>query len=140
VRDGVEEIDGGWRIPLEGFVAEAMHGLGNTHLRLAREGVEAFISVPVDMAPAIEMLASARAVVVEATVDRDSRLTVDFGEGQILSVPPDPDFENWEVRGPGDIQVVGMPGGGEPAIWDATSKTYRVVDGEVVETTEGDDT
>lgn len=122
MRDVVEEVDGGWRIPLEGFVATGVQGTGNTYLRLELDDREAFINVPLEMAPEIEALAAARAVVTTANVSGDTMLTVEFEGQPPLSIPAIPDYENWEVEGPGRIHVVGTPAGGPPAIWDATSR------------------
>jgi hypothetical protein len=45
---------------------------------------------------------------------------------------PAGEYEEWEVEGAGFF-AVSPAGGGEPTIWDATSRTYRVLNGKVVE-------
>jgi hypothetical protein len=52
-------------------------------------------------------------------------LRLDFDGGDAIVVPPDPDYEAWEVSGPGRVKVVALPGGGEPAISDSTSEFRR---------------
>jgi hypothetical protein len=42
----------------------------------------------------------------------DDHLSLAFTAG------PDGPYENWEVVGPRGLKIVGLPGGGEPAIWD----------------------
>ena len=70
-------------------------------------------------------------VVREARVERavatdESTLQIDFDGGVSVVSPPADDAEAWEVRGPGHVLVVALPGGGEPAIWDSSSE-IRVI-------------
>ncbi len=51
-----------------------------------------------------------------ATADDSSSIEVYFELGYRLTAGPVPQYENWELSGPGDINVVGMPGGGDPRI------------------------
>jgi hypothetical protein len=51
-----------------------------------------------------------------ARADSSSRLEVLFGSGAILRAGPDPNYENWELVGPDDLYLVGVPGGGDPRI------------------------
>ena len=122
----VEKVDGGWRIPLEGFVAASVGGTGNTILRLEAGDAHAEVLVSVNMVPRIVALAAERARVKTATASDDSTLRVVFEDGEVLEIPAG-DYEEWEIRGPGSIVVVAPAGGGEPAIWDATSPmiTFR---------------
>lgn len=54
---------------------------------------------------------------IEAAVaDDTSRIEVRFDRGDILGAGPHPQYENWELSGPGDLNLVGMPGGGDPRI------------------------
>jgi hypothetical protein len=48
-------------------------------------------------------------------------------------------IREWEVQGPGEIEVVSPAGGGQPALWDSTSRRFLVVDGELVEQKEADE-
>jgi len=56
--------------------------------------------------------------VAKATGRKDGSLDVDFADGYRLTVPVDPDYEAWELRGNGGFLVVSRPGGGL-AIWDS---------------------
>jgi hypothetical protein len=67
-----------------------------------------------DLGPALALL---RQTVSRAVAWRDGRLQIDFTSGASLEVRPDPDYEAWEVSGPGAICLVCVPGGGQPAIW-----------------------
>jgi hypothetical protein len=52
-----------------------------------------------------------------ATVDPDATLRLAFVSGAALSVAPDPDYEPWQIVGPGTSVVVCLPGeSGELAI------------------------
>jgi ATP-dependent 26S proteasome regulatory subunit len=42
----------------------------------------------------------------------------EFEEGFQLRASSGERYENWEVVGPRGLLLVGLPGGGEPAIWD----------------------
>lgn len=55
-------------------------------------------------------------VIQSATADDLSRIEVRFDTGYRLAAGPDPQYENWELSGPGDLNLVGMPGGGDPRI------------------------
>jgi hypothetical protein len=55
--------------------------------------------------------------VASAVADRTGWLTVRFHSGASLEVGPDGQYENWELVGPNGILIVGLPGGGEPAVW-----------------------
>jgi hypothetical protein len=52
----------------------------------------------------------------EAFVEEGGTLNVVFREGGHLCSQPHPDYEAWQLYGPG-LLIVCMPGGGEPAIW-----------------------
>lgn len=46
-----------------------------------------------------------------STCPADGSLVVLFDTGAVLSVPPSPDFESWNVSAPGNVLVVSTPGG-----------------------------
>jgi len=53
-----------------------------------------------------------------ASVDPDCTLRLSFDRGATIAVPPDPDYEPWQIVGPGSALVVCMPGeSGQLAIW-----------------------
>ena len=86
--------------------------------RLAgRSGDETLIDAegPRDrLAPALTLY---RDRIGHAKAWKDGRLEITFSSGRTLTASPDPDYESWEVSGPGSIMLVCVPGGGEPAIW-----------------------
>lgn len=70
-----------------------------------------------------------RRTITDAFITTGSTLQISLDDGTIITADPDPTYEAWEVHGPG-VKFVAMPGGGEPAIWDDTSPTFRVTFGE----------
>jgi hypothetical protein len=54
-------------------------------------------------------------------VTRDGSISVEFEDGFALTAGSGEAYENWEVVGPRGLKIVGLPGGGEPAIWDGTT-------------------
>ena len=118
MRDVVIETADGWSIPLEGLVAERIDDEW-----LVLSGDVARIGFGPGQFAAAQEAAMAGRTVESALVRRDGTLSVRFADGETIETRPDPDVEAWEIRGPGDVFVVAQPGGGEPAIWDATSKS-----------------
>jgi hypothetical protein len=54
-----------------------------------------------------------------AALGLDGALHLMFASGATITVPPDPDFESWEIVGPGSALIVCMPGTDGPlAFWD----------------------
>ena len=51
-----------------------------------------------------------------AEANDSSQINVRFGRGVLLSAGPTPQYENWELSGPNGLNLVGMPGGGDPRI------------------------
>jgi hypothetical protein len=51
-----------------------------------------------------------------AVVDDSSQIEVRFETGLILAAGSSPKYENWELSGPDGLNLVGMPGGGDPRI------------------------
>jgi Family of unknown function (DUF6188) len=58
-------------------------------------------------------------IVVEATADNKSRIEILFDDGSTLEAGPDGNYENWEVVGPGGLNLIGMPSGGDPRMLGA---------------------
>jgi hypothetical protein len=57
--------------------------------------------------------------IASAVADRKGWLVVLFESGAKLEVGPNGQHENWQLMGPGRILIVGLPSGGEPAVWCA---------------------
>jgi hypothetical protein len=55
-------------------------------------------------------------VVDSASADSRSHIEILFDDGSTLDTGPDGKYENWEVVGPDGLNLVGMPGGGDPRI------------------------
>ncbi len=64
-----------------------------------------------DLRPLFELR---RARIVGAHADEGGRLEVLFDNGSRLVADPHPNFENWELSGPGDLSLVSPLGGGGP--------------------------
>ena len=53
-----------------------------------------------------------------ASAASDGTLNLTFGKGGVLTVPPDPHYEAWQIAGPGTALIVCMPGTeGQLAMW-----------------------
>ena len=53
-----------------------------------------------------------------ASASADGTLNLTFGKGAILTVPPDPHYEAWQIAGPGTALIVCLPGTeGQLAVW-----------------------
>jgi hypothetical protein len=55
---------------------------------------------------------------VKEAVDADGTLSLRFAGGAVLSVPPHPQHEAWQVNGPGNRLVVCSPSGEHLAVWE----------------------
>lgn len=64
----------------------------------------------------VPLLSVRHARVAPATVDGDSQIAVVIESGAFLSAGPDYRHENWELSGPGSLNLVAMPGSGDPRI------------------------
>ncbi len=53
----------------------------------------------------------------QATIETDATLHLHLDNGTHLIVPPDEQFEAWQLRGPGMFLLVCLPGGGQVAAW-----------------------
>jgi Family of unknown function (DUF6188) len=120
----IDEVDGTFELPLGGFISSETRG-EDLILRSADSTDEAWVTGIEEAA--IRDLVDREARVARAVVSRDSTLQIDFeGGAASVVIPPEDEVEAWEVRGPGCVLLVALPGGGEPAIWDSTSE-IRVV-------------
>lgn len=54
---------------------------------------------------------------VDSNVDEVGTLNLTFRSGVQIQVPPDRNYEAWQVVGPGKNLIVCVPGGGEVAVW-----------------------
>ncbi len=132
------EVGDGWELPVQGwqvtrcFVDPGAFGLlvdggtGET-LHLYLEGLftasesDALVSygggdaVPSDYAPLLALMGR---TVARVYIARSGDLHIEFDDASTIHVPPDPDYEAWELDGLGRLMVICMPGGGEPAIVD----------------------
>ena len=120
----VEEAAGGFVRPLGGFICTEARG-DDLILRSPDGRDEAWVSAGIGDDVMTELVGR-EARVERAVASSDSTLQLDFDGGVSVVSPPADDAEAWEVRGPGHVLVVALPGGGEPAIWDSTSE-IRVV-------------
>jgi len=125
----VTKREDGWLVlPLEGMRAEEL--LEELWLVLRVVDDEARIGIPDELVEPTTSVVADQAVIVEALVSPDGRLEATFANDYVLSVAPLEDVEAWEVRGPGKVTVVCLPGGGEPAVWDSSTSTYTARAGE----------
>jgi Family of unknown function (DUF6188) len=69
--------------------------------------------LPNTIAPVLGFL---RQRLVGASVDNAGALHLRFGDVAEIEVPPHPDFEAWQIQGPG-LFAVSPPGGGEPVLF-----------------------
>lgn len=54
-----------------------------------------------------------------AAVAIDGTLGLSFVSGTSITVPPDADYEAWQVSGPAGYLVVCLPGSGQLAVWSS---------------------
>jgi hypothetical protein len=120
----VEEADAGFVLPLSGFTCSEARG-DDLILRSPDGQDEAWVSAGIGDDVMTELV-EREAPVQRAVASADSMLRIDFEGGVSVVSPPAHDAEAWEVRGPGHVLVVALPGGGEPAIWDSSSE-IRVI-------------
>lgn len=118
----VEEIGGEFVLPLAGFVCAEVRSDNELVLTSEDAAAEVWVTGSKFGEEAVRQLVADRARVEKAVATRDGTLRLDFDGGAQLVNPSAADFEAWEVRGPGYVLAVAVPGGGEPALWDETSK------------------
>jgi hypothetical protein len=124
----VEEAAGGFVLPLGGFICTEVRG-DDLILRSLDGRDEAWVSAGISD-DVMSELVEREARVERSVATGDSTLEIDFEGGVSVVSPPADDAEAWEVRGPGHVLVVALPGGGEPAIWDSTSEIRLVHPGD----------
>jgi hypothetical protein len=120
----VEETSGVFVLPLAGFTCTEARG-DDLILRSPDEQDEAWVSAGIGE-DVMRELVGREARVERAVASSESTLQIDFAGGVSVVSPAADDTEAWEVRGPGHVLVVALPGGGEPAIWDSTSEIRLV--------------
>lgn len=126
----VREVEGEFVLPLDGFVCSEVRDGPNLILRSADSRDKAWVSGTRFTEDLIRQLVEREARVSRAVATRDSTLQIAFDNGASVVNPAADEVEAWEVRGPGYVLVVAGPGGGEPAIWDATSEIRTIRLGE----------
>jgi hypothetical protein len=62
--------------------------------------------------------------IAQATADAETHLRVEFDGGQALEAGPDPAYENWRTMGPGDVELIAPPGGGDPRFHASAGSVY----------------
>jgi hypothetical protein len=129
----VEEHGSEFVLPLTGFICRGFRDRADgVELVLRSEDWRDDASLVINdesRRPQIMSLAAGRSRVENAVVSDESTLAVRFVGGVILEVAAG-EYEEWEVLGPGEVHVVSPAGGGEPAIWDASSETYTLRPGD----------
>lgn len=125
----IEEAEGELRLPLAGLVCSDVRG-DELILRGDDSSEEAWVSGTELRADMIRPLIDGNVRVEAATATRDSTLRIAFESGASIVNPAESAVEAWEVRGPGYVLAVAMPGGGEPAVWDANSEIRTVHPGD----------
>jgi hypothetical protein len=80
-------------------------------------------SAPERLGPVLGLL---KRTVKSAEVARDGTLRILFSESGKIKVPPDPNFEAWQIDGP-DFFAVCVPGGGDLAIWSGDRSSSEVL-------------
>jgi len=84
-------------------------------------GMPAVTLDPEDASPALGALAVAvRFQELRKCHIKDGTLMLEFGSGQTIEVPPNTDYEAWQLDGT-DFKIIATPGG-ELAIWDETQR------------------
>jgi hypothetical protein len=126
----VREVDGGFVLPVAGFVCSEVRSDDELILRSADSTAEAWVSGSRIGEDLMRQLVEREVRVVGAGATGDSTLQIALEDGTSIVSPAADEGEAWEVRGPGYVLVVATPGGGEPAIWDATSEIRTIHPGE----------
>jgi Family of unknown function (DUF6188) len=131
----ITEVEGAYALPLTGFVCSGLEDgyLGeeeSAHIDLVLHDdpftQRAIVRIGDGKHRSLILeLVARRAQVVRIIASNESTLIVEFDQGESVEVPSGR-YEAWEVNGTG-FQVIAPAGGGEPMIWDSTSKRHTSV-------------
>jgi len=141
----VSEGEGGWTAPVVGFevievsfsgqVYVTAYGkraddeeeaprttlsLGGDFFLVDGSGAQHQLSAEGPWEALTPLLALRHDHIASAVADRSGWLVVRFESGAKLAVGPNGQYENWQLMGPNGILIVGLPSGGEPAVWRAS--------------------
>jgi hypothetical protein len=72
---------------------------------------------PADRSGLGPLLSCYPGTVTLATIDVDAALHIELADGTLLVVPPDEQYEAWQVHGPSTFLLVCLPGRGQVAVW-----------------------
>jgi hypothetical protein len=119
----VEEVDGEFVLPLEGFVCTEIAGEWLHELILRHDDEVAVIDGVNEgvNGAAVRELVGRAACITRAIATYNSLLRVDFDGGDSIEIPSLPNAQAWEVRRQGILVAAGSRGDG-PLIWDSWSK------------------
>ena len=81
-------------------------------IKVARPDGTVWAGEPRSVEALQELLALLMGYVSTVTVEADGGLTIRFATGASILVPPDDQYEAWQVRGDNGLLVVCTPGGG----------------------------
>jgi Family of unknown function (DUF6188) len=131
----MNEQDDGWSVPVSGYelltvefsgrLSLTVYGDGGKSCTIALEGQftlrtadgnDRRLDAEQDWSQLTPVLSLRHAGVAELRASRDGDLDVAFDNGALLQASPDPRYESWEISGPGDLNLVCPPGGGDPRI------------------------
>jgi len=80
------------------------------------EGSEAFSGEPVSPDATAALIPLRLRAITSAQILQDGTLVLEMGDA-LLSVPPDPHYESWNVAGPDGLRLVCSPSAAYIAIW-----------------------
>jgi hypothetical protein len=106
----------GTRTEGERFAPSARLCFGGTFLFGDQGGVGHSLNAESPWDQLIGLLDLRHRTVASAVADDDSHIEITFDDGSKLIAGPDPAYENWELDGPRGLNLVAMPGGGDPRI------------------------
>lgn len=91
--------------------------LGGPFVYVTPESEELHLDASGDWQYLTPMLGLRGARIVQAQAGHESNLLITFENPLVaLIVVPDAKYENWEISGPGRLNLVSPPGGGDPRI------------------------
>jgi len=80
------------------------------------DGAEHYLDAAEPWETLVTVLGLRGACIASAQTDRGGILRIHFENGSSLVAGPHPQYENWEVAGPGALYLVVPPGGGDPRV------------------------